>query len=149
MFSLRNVAFFLFVFASMAGCGGSAADSASGIDAGAYDVTFDGVRPLDARWLDVIPGDGCGLVTCASAHATCGGGGTPSVCGHGGMPDGGTGCVPRTCAAARANCGPVADGCGGALDCGTCSGLDTCGGGGVPSVCGHGGSPDGGAGCTR
>jgi hypothetical protein len=32
----------------------------------------------------------------------------------------------------------VGDGCGGVLQCGTCSGGKTCGGGGTPSVCGAG-----------
>jgi hypothetical protein len=45
-------------------------------------------------------------------------------------------CAPTTCAAQSANCGTIGDGCGNALDCGTCSGLDTCGGGGVPNQCG-------------
>ncbi len=54
-------------------------------------------------------------------------------------PDIGTGetlCTPRTCAAAAANCGPIADGCGGFLECGTCTAPQTCGGGGTPSICG-------------
>ncbi|MGZ3420153.1 MAG: carboxypeptidase-like regulatory domain-containing protein [Polyangiales bacterium] len=54
-------------------------------------------------------------------------------------PDGGVdgmGCTPRTCDMAMANCGPVADGCGGLIDCGKCPAPSTCGGGGTPSVCG-------------
>jgi hypothetical protein len=34
------------------------------------------------------------------------------------------------------NCGPAGDGCGGTLQCGTCSAPQTCGGGGTPNVCG-------------
>ncbi len=45
-------------------------------------------------------------------------------------------CQPRTCAQANASCGPVGDGCGGLLQCGTCTAPATCGGGGVPSQCG-------------
>lgn len=45
-------------------------------------------------------------------------------------------CTPRTCAAADANCGPIADGCGGFIECGTCMAPQICGGGGVPSKCG-------------
>lgn len=45
-------------------------------------------------------------------------------------------CTPRTCAQAQANCGPVADGCGGLLECGDCAPPQTCGGSGTPSVCG-------------
>ncbi len=101
-------------------------------------------------------GDGCGdVLDCGACTApqTCGGGGTPSVCG------GHAGCVPRTCASAGAACGPIGDGCGGALDCGSCEAPATCGGGGTPSVCGittaaDGGTfaPDGGClarGCTE
>jgi hypothetical protein len=60
---------------------------------------------------------------------TCGGGGVPGVCGV-------SPCVPRTCAQANAQCGAVADGCGGLLDCGTCTPPATCGGGGIPNACG-------------
>ncbi len=48
----------------------------------------------------------------------------------------GTCCSPTTCAAQGANCGSISDGCGGTVDCGTCTGYDTCGGGGIPNVCG-------------
>lgn len=46
-------------------------------------------------------------------------------------------CKPRTCADVGANCGPIADGCGGLVDCGNCTAPDTCGGGGKPNVCGN------------
>jgi hypothetical protein len=36
-------------------------------------------------------------------------------------------CIPSTCAILEAECGLVADGCGGALDCGTCPRNETCG----------------------
>jgi hypothetical protein len=45
-------------------------------------------------------------------------------------------CTPATCVGLGDNCGPVGDGCGGLLECGTCSGCQVCGGGGTPSVCG-------------
>jgi hypothetical protein len=58
---------------------------------------------------------------------------------YGDASTGPTACVPRTCAAAGANCGPIADGCGGLLECGKCTEPGTiCGGGGTPSVCGGG-----------
>jgi hypothetical protein len=48
----------------------------------------------------------------------------------------GPSCTPITCASVGANCGPIGDGCGGELQCGSCSGCEKCGGGGTPSVCG-------------
>ncbi|MEO6954991.1 MAG: hypothetical protein ABI321_24540 [Polyangia bacterium] len=76
--------------------------------------------------------DGCGgILQCGacSSNESCGGGGTPSVCG--------TACIPTTCAQLGFTCGPAGDGCGNQLDCGTCTGNDTCGGGGEPSKCGY------------
>jgi hypothetical protein len=73
--------------------------------------------------------DGCGgTLNCGTCNLpeTCGGGGTPNVCG----------CSPTTCAAEGANCGMIADGCGATLDCGSCTLPETCGGGGTPNVCG-------------
>jgi len=78
--------------------------------------------------------DGCGnLLQCGTCPAgeTCGGGGTPSVCG---APT----CTPTTCNAQKISCGPAGDGCGNALSCGTCPAGETCGGGGAPGVCGAG-----------
>ncbi len=80
--------------------------------------------------------DGCGgeIENCADACTggeTCGGGGTPDVCGQG------QSCVPRTTAdCGSTNCGSISDGCGGLIDCGSCSGAETCGGGGTPGQCG-------------
>lgn len=80
--------------------------------------------------------DGCGNVincptTCATGQ-TCGGGGTPSLCG---APP----CVKNTCGGQ--NCGFIADGCGGSLSCWpagatSCPAGQTCGGGGVANTCG-------------
>src|SRR5262249_43613048 len=58
--------------------------------------------------------DGCGgTLSCGvcTAPQTCGGGGTPNVCGS---------CAPTTCAAQGKNCGSIGDGCGGTLSCGAC-----------------------------
>jgi hypothetical protein len=45
------------------------------------------------------------------------------------------------CKAQGFNCGPATDGCGNALDCGTCTTSgDSCGGGGTLNVCGHPGT---------
>jgi hypothetical protein len=51
-------------------------------------------------------------------------------------------CQPLTCAQLGFNCGPQGDGCGGTLNCGTCTPPQTCGGGGQPGVCGY---PDSGS----
>jgi len=45
-------------------------------------------------------------------------------------------CVPLTCAEQGFQCGPAGDGCGGALQCGTCTAPETCGGGGTRGQCG-------------
>lgn len=52
-------------------------------------------------------------------------------------PDKPATCTPKTCAQMGASCGPAGDGCGGILQCGSCTQPDTCGGGGIPSACGH------------
>jgi len=99
-----------------------------------------------------LQGDGCGNTmqcgTCSGTE-TCGGGGKANVCG--GAPEAGTdaagACVATTCAAAHASCGPIGDGCGNAIQCGTCTAPDSCGGGGTPYVCGANGGGDGSA-CT-
>ena len=96
--------------------------------------------------------DGCGGVlqcgTCA-APETCGAGGF-SKCGlpPGVSADGGTVslCTPTTCSALGYTCGPAPDGCGGLLQCGTCTAPEACGAGGF-SKCGLpvGVAPDGGS----
>jgi hypothetical protein len=73
--------------------------------------------------------DGCGgTLTCGACTGfqTCGGGGTPNVCG----------CTPTTCAAQGVSCGTINDGCGGTLNCGSCS---SCAGQPTGAVCGAGG----------
>ncbi len=55
-------------------------------------------------------------------------------------PGGGCGLV--TCQSASATCGLIGDGCGGTIDCGSCTSPATCGGGGVQFQCG------GSSGCT-
>ena len=113
-------------------------------------VTADGAAPCtpktcaDLNYTCGAAGDGCGgALQCGTCTAPqyCGGGGF-NTCG--GMlaptlPDGAVGlpCTPETCASLGFNCGPAGDGCGGVLDCGTCSGTDICGGAGKPSVCGN------------
>jgi len=122
-------------------CGGGGVPSVCGGEAGCVPKTC---ADLD---IECGPaGDGCGgVIQCGSCPSPqfCGGGG-PSKCGGGFispdggtplLPDGGT-CQPRT-TCEPGECGPVADGCGGLLNCpSSCPAGQTCGGGGVPSVCG-------------
>ena len=77
-------------------------------------------RPAQAPQLSVPP------QPLATFPQTCGGGGVSNVCG----------CTPTTCAAQGKNCGTIPDGCGGTLNCGSCTSPDTCGGEGVPNQCG-------------
>jgi hypothetical protein len=83
-------------------------------------------------------GDGCGglITSCGTCDAGICGGGGPSKCGAGGAGDGGV-CIPTKVACAATDCGPIADGCGGLLNCPVaCPAGQSCGGGGTPSVCG-------------
>jgi hypothetical protein len=81
--------------------------------------------------------DGCGGLTASCAcptGTTCGGGGTPGVCGA--PPS----CTPMTCAnytiEATTPCGVQSDGCGGlTADCHPCPAGQTCGGCGVSGQC--------------
>jgi hypothetical protein len=43
---------------------------------------------------------------------------------------------PKTCISLGITCGKAGDGCGGTIDCGTCTPPETCGGGGKASQCG-------------
>ena len=80
--------------------------------------------------------------------ASCGGAGPSETSGGDASTDGASGltfgqdattstdhCVPATCASRNFDCGDNADGCGGTLHCGSCTGTDFCGGGGF-SKCG-------------
>jgi hypothetical protein len=82
-------------------------------------------------------GDGCGnLLQCGNCPPgqACGAGGRPGVC----APIDAGSCTPVTCQQLGFNCGPAGNGCGGALNCGTCNPPQTCGGGGTPGQCGGG-----------
>jgi hypothetical protein len=50
-------------------------------------------------------------------------------------------CTPKTCAMLGTNCGLQGDGCGGVVNCGTCTAPQVCGAGGSPGVCGTGCTP--------
>jgi hypothetical protein len=84
-------------------------------------------------------GNGCGgTLTCGTCTSPqyCGGGGFNKCGGDNGLgPDGGATCTPTTCAKLGYSCGPAGDGCGGLLQCGTCTSPQYCGGGGY-DVCG-------------
>ena len=58
--------------------------------------------------------------------------------GVGGAPVDATVCTLVTCASSGASCGPIGDGCGGDVDCGTCTAPDFCGGDGTLFECGGG-----------
>lgn len=85
-----------------------------------------------------VAGDGCGgLLNCGgtascTAPQFCGGGGFNQCGGNG---DGGS-CPRETCQQQGIQCGVAGDGCGGQINCGTCTPPTTCGGGGVPGQCG-------------
>ncbi|MDP9036056.1 MAG: carboxypeptidase-like regulatory domain-containing protein, partial [Myxococcota bacterium] len=85
-------------------------------------------------------GDGCGgQIQCGACVSPtyCGGGGFNKCGGNNGLtPDGSVACIPKTCASLGFNCGPAGDGCGGLLQCGSCTGGDICGGAGQPGKCG-------------
>ena len=99
-----------------------------------------------------ISGDGCGgSLSCGSCTNPqyCGGGGFNQCGGNNGFtPDGGVACTPTTCSALGYNCGQASDGCGGLLNCGSCTNPQYCGGAGYDHCGGNNGlTPDGGVSC--
>jgi len=88
------------------------------------------VCTADTNGVCVCPGPGeicsAGICTCVS----------DSNCLPGHNCVNGHCCILTTCAAQSANCGSIPDGCGGTLDCGTCTPPASCGGAGVPYQCG-------------
>jgi hypothetical protein len=83
-----------------------------------------------------------------SAMVACGGhhGGTGGDDSNTSTSDGSAaGCGLTTCASQNATCGPLGDGCGGVIDCGSCTPPESCGGGGTLFTCGGG---SGGGTCT-
>lgn len=83
----------------------------------------------------------CNGSTCvpyaSQAAASCGAAGAQCAsCPDGGSCLGGACCVPKSCAALMVNCGTIPDdGCGSALDCGTCLNGSTCSQHGGPNLC--------------
>ena len=105
--------------------------------------------------------DGCGnVIDCGSCTAPeyCGGGGYSKCGGQNINPDGSVvnHCTPYTCAnvphpgpTGTLTCGSAGDGCGGTLNCGSCTSPQYCGGGGYNQCGGNNGQlPDGGNPCT-
>jgi hypothetical protein len=92
---------------------------------------------------------GCVAKTCATGGYTCGTnipdgcGGTIASCGSAGACAGSgqvcttsnTCCTPTTCAAQGKTCGQIFDGCGDAIDCGSCSAGQTCSSSNVCATC--------------
>jgi hypothetical protein len=132
-------------------CGGGGYSKCGvGVDAGSSGDGGAACMPATCSALAINcgrTGDGCGSVLDCGMCPTgqfCGGGGF-DLCGVG-MIDGGPPCTPKTCESLNYNCGPAGDGCGGALDCGTCPAGQYCGGGGF-DVCGMGSNGDAGSSC--
>ena len=74
---------------------------------------------------------------CGAYGAQCNACGGTAMCQFGYCTQGSS-CTPATCASQGKNCGTVSDGCGGMLNCGSCSGTESCGGAGQANVCGPG-----------
>jgi hypothetical protein len=87
-----------------------------------------------ARWLifAMLAAVGCGH------HTNPGDPGTDPIDATAEEPD--AACDLVSCASEHASCGPIGDGCGGVIDCGSCTAPQTCGGGGTPFACGGNGS---------
>src|SRR5438309_9083371 len=93
--------------------------------------------------------DSTNCLGCCDASGQCQSGGAAAACGaQGGRCDVCIGaqtcalgrcqapaCTPASCSSLGLDCGQAEDGCGGVLECGTCSGGKTCGAGGRANVC--------------
>ena len=120
-------------------CGGGGEPTACGhaeaTDAGPTDAAGDGCRPSPCAELGFqcgVQNIGCGIwALCGECDGTdtCGGGGTPGVCGETDA------CHPLTCGNMGYDCGPMNDGCGAILNCGSCPAPQVCGGSGAPGKC--------------
>jgi hypothetical protein len=101
-------------------CPGIANGTAICTDGACGVVCNEGFRPCDSGLC--APADGCCTDDeCPGFWDTCGGGGTPGVCG----------CTPRTCETEARQCDTVPDFCGGELTCG----LPACGSGSCCAGC--------------
>ncbi|HMJ52841.1 MAG TPA: hypothetical protein VK540_12220 [Polyangiaceae bacterium] len=121
--------------AGTGGSGGTMADASNlGSDRATVDIgdasCIATCRPAGGQYCGRI-GTGCGGtldcgITCDVPGYTCGGNGTPNVCGA--LPDSGA-CTPTECNHGEAGkyCGVVGNGCGGGIDCGGCPNGLVCG----------------------
>jgi hypothetical protein len=116
-------------------CAGDGRCYSDDVDAGNFDLAGCVVTSCGPQACGVIS-DGCGsTIDCGDSCAmgtSCGGGGTPHVCG-----------CPTEVACGNRNCGTMPDGCGGVATCGgACPSGESCGGGGggmrAPNVCSGG-----------
>jgi hypothetical protein len=120
------------------GSGGSIAVGSGG-SGGGTGGSPDGGCPSSCAELDANCGSvtdtRCGgVVQCGDCPAgmACGVGGTANQCSAVVTPDA---CSPHTCQGLGLSCGPVGDGCGGTLQCGSCTLPQICGGV-TPGQCG-------------
>jgi hypothetical protein len=104
-------------------------------------------RNLGASILGVLAGIAGVVVSCGGSPSGDIGGGpfSDDASSNVFQADSGGGCTPKTCSALGYTCGWNGDGCGGALNCGSCGPLDTCGSGGF-SRCSR--ALDGGSACA-
>jgi hypothetical protein len=129
---------------SVDGHGGSKPDGTVGAEAGML-KTVDGCVPstcaeLHANCGKSVTDPKCGGVVDCSAQpcpsgTACGGGGVPNQCGSGGGGPNDA-CTRLTCESQSITCGQAGDGCGGMLECGSCTAPQSCGGGTNPGQCG-------------
>jgi hypothetical protein len=107
--------------------GGLTGGTARRKEAGAGEASTDG----DAGGCGVSPsacaeaGAECGDVTVGACTFQCGACPPGQTCGGGGVT-GKCGCQPKSCAELGLSCGLAEDGCGGTVDCGSCSGGELC-----------------------
>ena len=121
------------LLAAWGGCGGSISSSSDGRGDGGAGGLGSGSGASGGS--GASSGSGGSSGTGSSGGGSTSGPGTSS----------GSGCVPRTCQSLGYTCGANSDGCGGIIQCGTCTRTEDCGGGGF-SRCGSiAPAPDGGS----
>lgn len=122
-------------------CGGCIAPEICGVGGvnkcGCVPATCSSLNAYCGTILDGCGGElSCGVCQPDGPHGNHNGvkvciGVGPSNCSEEAMP-----CTPVDCSRWGAECGSVSNGCGGVLDCGTCTAPAVCGGAGVPNRCG-------------